>query len=337
MDRWHLVAVVHDLGERPAKQGRRLAVKHDEGVPSVAPPGVAQGQARSAELVGAPPESFDVGRQGRQVVLKHLERAIARRFVAHDRALPVHGAWAHLGDLPNRLNAFLRCPAMVSGDGAASAAATAIRERRLVRDAQRGDRAAEAGLLARYEPVARRIAMAQFMPGGERDDLAQYARLGILRAIHAWDPRRGVTFRWFVWLCAVREARMAVIAARAGKHQPLTGARSLHPIVGGENGHALEDTLEATGRPDTDPVAKAVARERLGEILARAHTLTDLERRALALSANDISHRECAGRLGVGERAVNNALQRARRKLLGQCTPSAAPAVDHGAGGPGSS
>jgi RNA polymerase sporulation-specific sigma factor len=203
---------------------------------------------------------------------------------------------------------------MICVDGAASAAATAIRERRLVRDAQRGDRAAEAGLLELYEPVARRIAMAQFMPGGERDDLAQYARLGVLRAIHAWDPQRGVPFRWFVWLCAVREARMAVSAARACKHQPLNGARSLHPIVGGEHGYALEDTLEATGRPDVDPVAKALARERLCEILVRARALTDLERGALALSANDNSHRECAARLGVGERAVNNALQRARRK-----------------------
>ena len=222
---------------------------------------------------------------------------------------------------------------MVSGDGAVSAAATAIHERRLIRDARRGDRVAEPRLLELYEPVARRIAVAQFMPGGERDDLAQYARLGVLRAIHAWDPQRGVTFRWFVWLCAVREARMAVSAARAGKHRPLNGARSLHPIVGGENGHALEDTLEATGRPDVDPVAKALARERLREILARACTLTDLERRALTLSANDTSHRDCALRLGVGERAVNNALQRARRKLLDQRTARAAPAVDHGAAG----
>ena len=163
--------------------------------------------------------------------------------------------------------------------------------------------------------------MAQFMPGGERDDLAQYARLGVVRAIHAWDPQRGVTFRWFVWLCAVREARMAVSAARAGKHQPLNGARSLHLRVGGEDGYALEDTLEATGRADVDPVAKVLARERLCEILARARALTDLERGALTLSANDISHRECAGRLGVGERAINNALQRARRKVLGPLTP----------------
>jgi RNA polymerase sporulation-specific sigma factor len=124
-----------------------------------------------------------------------------------------------------------------------------------------------------------------------------------------------VPFRSFAWLCAVRETRMAVNAARAGKHQPLNDARSLHPVAG-DDGHALEDTLEATGCPDADPVAKTLAREQLREIRIRIRTLTDLERRALMLSANDHSHCDAAGALGVGERAVNNALQRARRKLL---------------------
>jgi RNA polymerase sporulation-specific sigma factor len=154
------------------------------------------------------------------------------------------------------------------------------------------------------------------MPGGEREDLAQEARLGILDAIRAWDPERRVPFKSFAWLCAVRQARMAVNAARAAKHQPLNGARTLHRIAGG-SGHALEDTLEATGRPDEDPVAKTLGRERLRGILQRAPTRTELERRALALSASDHKHRDCAARLGVGERAINNALQRARRKLVG--------------------
>jgi RNA polymerase sporulation-specific sigma factor len=213
---------------------------------------------------------------------------------------------------------------MITGNGAASTPATAIWERRLIRDAKRGDRAAEARLIGLYEPMARYIALTHFMPGGDRDDLAQQARIGILGAIHAWDPGRRVPFRSFAWLCAVRETRMAVNAARAGKHQPLNGARTLHAVAG-EDGHSLEDTLEATGRPDADPVAKTLAREQLREILMRARTLSELERRALALSANDRSHRESAGALGVRERAVNNALQRARRKLTGPYTSHVAP------------
>lgn len=209
---------------------------------------------------------------------------------------------------------------MTVGDRNGLPAPTPIWEKRLIGAAKRGDRAAQARLLDLYEPMVRRITRTLQLPGGEREDLAQEARLGILDAIRAWDPDRRVPFKSFAWLCAVREARMAVNTARAGKHQPLNGARTLHHVAG-EDGHALEDTLEATGHPDEDPVAKTFGRERLQGILERVPALTDLERHALALSASDHSHRDCADRLGVGERAVNNALQRARRKLAGSAIP----------------
>jgi RNA polymerase sporulation-specific sigma factor len=193
---------------------------------------------------------------------------------------------------------------------------TPLSEQRLIRAAKRGDRAAEAELLALYEPMARRIAGSLYLPGGARDDLAQEARLGIVDAIRAWDAGRRVPFRSFARLCAVRQARMAVNAARAAKHEPLTHARSLHAPTG-DGGPPLEDTLVASARADDDPVAKTLGRERLRCVLDAAPTLTELERGALALSVNDHTHRDSARVLGVGERAVNNALQRVRRKLVG--------------------
>ncbi len=198
-------------------------------------------------------------------------------------------------------------------------------EQRLIAAAKHGDHVAEAQLLELYEPMVRRITGLLYLPGGEREDLAQEARLGILAAIRAWDPGRSVPFRCFAWLCAVREANTAVNAARAAKHQPLNHARSLHRPVG-EDGAPLEDTLIAAGRPDDDPVAKTLGRERLRAVLDGTRALTELERGALAMSANDRTHRDSARALGVGERAVNNALQRARRKLVGHSIPQTATA-----------
>jgi RNA polymerase sporulation-specific sigma factor len=192
-------------------------------------------------------------------------------------------------------------------------------ERRLIRAARRGDRAAESELLTLYEPMVRCITAALYLPGGERDDLDQEARVGILQAIRDWDPERRVPFRCFAWLCAVREARMAVNAARARKHQPLNSARPLH-AVDGDDGPALQDTIEATGCPDDDPVAKTLGRERLRRILERVPSLTELERGAVVLSASHHTRRQTAASLGVRERAVNNALQRARKKLAEPAT-----------------
>jgi RNA polymerase sporulation-specific sigma factor len=206
---------------------------------------------------------------------------------------------------------------MSTSDEKGLPAQTSIAERRLIRAAKRGDPRAQAEMLRRYEPMVRYIVRGLYMPGGEIDDLAQSARLGIIDATRAWDPKRGVPFRSFAWLCAVRETRMTVKSSHAGKHQPLNNARSLNA---GDDGLPLEDTLEGAREPDSDPVAKAVAREQLQLIVDRVPKLTTLERRALAMSANDCGHGEIASTLGIRQRAVNNALQRARRKLLDRAT-----------------
>jgi DNA-directed RNA polymerase specialized sigma24 family protein len=114
---------------------------------------------------------------------------------------------------------------------------------------------------------------------------------------------------------------MVLSAARAQKHQVLTGACSL------ESGAAADDELgragerlrpgvaELAGRRDGDPVAVTLAREQLRAVIGRLGSLSELERRAVAMAASDYSHREIAAALDVGTRAVNNALQRARHKL----------------------
>src|SRR4051794_39170264 len=87
-------------------------------------------------------------------------------------------------------------------------------ERRLILAARRGDPTAQARVLAQYEPMMQRVARRLYLPGSESEDLAQEARLALLDATRAWDPDRGVPFSNFAWLCATREARNALRAAR---------------------------------------------------------------------------------------------------------------------------
>jgi len=167
--------------------------------------------------------------------------------------------------------------------------------------------------------MVRHIARRFFLPGGDREDLAQEARWGVTEAMRTWDGTRGVPFSSFAWLCATREARMAVSAATASKHRVLTAAQSLDRTNGSETwdggSHQVLVALEAERDPDTDPVLKTLARERLGEIIDRARILSSLERTALGMAATDNSYQEIAAALGTRPRAVNNALQRARHKL----------------------
>ncbi|MBE2318381.1 sigma-70 family RNA polymerase sigma factor [Solirubrobacter sp. CPCC 204708] len=200
-------------------------------------------------------------------------------------------------------------------------------ERRLIAAAGAGDTHAQHQLLKLYEPMVRRIAHRYFVPGAESEDLAQEARMAIIDATRRWDSNRRVPFSSFAWLCATREARMVVDAARANKHRILTSATSMDAgsggfledhgglsLVVGKNRRSGRVTSWA-GAPDHDPVAKTLAREQLHLVVRRGAALSPLERRSLALAAEDCSYREIADELHVGVRAVNNALQRARAKL----------------------
>jgi RNA polymerase sporulation-specific sigma factor len=207
-------------------------------------------------------------------------------------------------------------------------------ERRMILAARRGDPIAQARVLTQYEPMMRLIARRLYLPGGDPDDLAQEARMGLLDAMRTWDPARGVPFSNFAWLCSTREARNAVHAARSSKHHALTTAMPLGVADGSaKDGYTAGETpldFQAnaerrrrvrTAAPavgaggDHDPVAKTLAREQLQALIARTRTLSRLERRALMLANNDRSHTEIAATLHIRVRAVNNALQRARHKL----------------------
>lgn len=315
VNRRHPLTVVDDGGHAPAGERRRLPLERDEHVLAVAPAGFPQGQRRGSESLRATRQAPDLGAYGRQVALEDPEHRASASRVAPWRVRRVIEVNAHCGDIANRLIPCVRSRRMTGSRE--PSAHTPLWERRLIRAAKRGDRAAESQLIAVYEPMVRRITAALYLPGGERDDLDQEARVGILQAIRDWEPERRVPFRCFAWLCALREARMAVNAARARKHQPLNGARPLHPLDG-EDGPPLQDTIEATGRPDEDPVAKTISRDRLRCVLDRFPSLTDLERGAVVLSASHQTRRQTAAMLGVRELAVDNALQRARRKLAGR-------------------
>src|SRR4051812_21427137 len=204
---------------------------------------------------------------------------------------------------------------MDMSDGIRRSGPTSLAERRLIRAARRGDRAAQAELLRRHEPMVRHVARCFRLPGGDTDDLEQHVRLAILDAARDWDPKRQVPFRAFAWICAVRAARLAVKAALAGKHRPINQALAL--TGAGAGGLPLAETIADTTRPDDDPLEKAVAREELEGILARLDMLSPFERQVLALSLNGCEYREIAARLQASLKAVNNALQRARRKLRG--------------------
>jgi RNA polymerase sporulation-specific sigma factor len=172
----------------------------------------------------------------------------------------------------------------------------------LVRQVRAGDTEALAALLDRFRPMVHGMAGDRFLPGGERDDLVQEGLIGLWHAIRDHDPARG-PFGPFARLCADRQMWAAITAANRRRHQALREAA------------AFEAWMEPTD-DGADPADLAVALDGVRSLRRYLKAvLTDLEQDVLALYAAGESYDAISAALEVHRKGIDNALQRARRKV----------------------
>jgi RNA polymerase sporulation-specific sigma factor len=179
----------------------------------------------------------------------------------------------------------------------------------LARAAQDGNDLALGTLVARYLPVARRARRRWFLVGGDRDDVEQEALIGLCEAVRDFDPDQGASFRSFAELCVARQVLTAVRRASRHKHLPLNRSVPLSPVP--DDVVDLRPVLAAEADPADAVVARLGTDDALAALSAR---LTPLERQVLALSLERRSYGEIGARLGRGTKAVDNAVQRIKRK-----------------------
>ncbi|MBI2708965.1 MAG: RNA polymerase sporulation sigma factor SigH [Actinobacteria bacterium] len=178
---------------------------------------------------------------------------------------------------------------------------------------QSGDAEALEVLVTRYRRFARAKSRGYFLVGGDADDLEQEALIGLYKAVRDFRPEHEVSFRAFAELCITRQVITAIKGANRQKHQALNQYVSLSaPRHDGED-RCAEDLLPA-GSPD--PVDTVVSAERIAVLReAVASRLSDLEVEVLALYVEGVSYHEISERIGRHGKAVDNAVQRIKRKL----------------------
>lgn len=169
--------------------------------------------------------------------------------------------------------------------------------------AARGDEKAYAAVARRMAPIIRSTVQSFETFGLDVDDLEQEASLGLLAAVRSYRPDGGAAFTTYATAC-VRN-RLTSVARRHG-----TRIRTERP---------LEEDDDLPADTDSDPARRMLEQEdltRLQEQLRRR--LTDLEYRVLFARLSDLSYDEIASRLGVSKKAVDNAVQRLRRKMTAE-------------------
>ena len=138
----------------------------------------------------------------------------------------------------------------------------------------------------------------------DSDDFVQEGMFGFLNAVRSFDPQKGSSFKSYASVCMRNSINSA--------------AYNLPDDIPVDNN---SDTLTNI-QGDDDPLKHIITSEQLSEVLDACQvSLSSLEKTVVFFRAGGVSYDEIGKKLGMTPKAVDNAVQRARRKLKQVITP----------------
>lgn len=170
-----------------------------------------------------------------------------------------------------------------------------------------GDDESMALLIAKITPIAKAKASKHDGPRLSADDLAQEGMFGFLDAVKTFRPEKGVPFKAYAETCIHNRIISAVRASLNNKNAALTNAVS------------IDDESSRLFSGSSDPAV--ILAEKYGSELIRkiiSTDLSDFEKKVIELRLLDKSYAQIAVSLDCSEKAVDNALQRIRKKIRSQ-------------------
>ena len=184
--------------------------------------------------------------------------------------------------------------------------------------AREGDDRALCELLEKYRGFARSKARSYFLVGADREDIVQEGMIGLYKAIRDFNPDMQSSFRAFAELCVTRQIITAIKTATRFKHAPLNTYVSFSHTPAGQESDSevtLGDALP--GSHVHDPAVCVISTEELQSLVGCLGTgLSKLEADALRLYLEGSSYEEMAEVLACDTKAIDNALQRVKRKIV---------------------
>ncbi len=173
----------------------------------------------------------------------------------------------------------------------------------LVQDAKNGNTDALALLITRFLPVIRKKAGQYSSVGLEQDDFVQEGLIGLFQAVKRYDADRKASFKTFATICILSKMNGIFAELLEQKHLPL-------------NNYLPIDDLQTLLQDSLDPLEMYLRLEEQQLRQQKIETLlSGLEQETLTLYLSGHSYEEMAEQLHCTTKAVDNALQRVRRKL----------------------
>ena len=175
----------------------------------------------------------------------------------------------------------------------------------MLADLSKTDKSAVSELVLRYVFIIEYKAKAYGNTPDEVADLSQEGLVGLIKAVQTFDKSKGIKFSTYANTCIT--------------NRMISSISKMNKISFNE---ALSDDLEAISESASEtnsfenPESIILEQEKYKEIIKRIScSLTDLEWNVFNLYLEEKSYRQIANELSLSEKAVDNAMQRVRKKL----------------------
>jgi len=152
--------------------------------------------------------------------------------------------------------------------------------------------------ISRIKPVA-----------DETEDYMQECSLALLKAVGSYSAEGKASFRTYAGVCIENCLLSVLRSEESDKNKPLSGYMEISDYYS-----RTDISGEVSG--ETDPEEQILIRESVEELQQQLKKrLSELEYKVFTMYLAGRSYHDIAEYFGISEKAVNNALQRVRRKL----------------------
>jgi RNA polymerase sporulation-specific sigma factor len=177
-----------------------------------------------------------------------------------------------------------------------------------------GNSEAEDLLIRRYARVVKALARPFFLAGADSEDLIQEGMLGLLSALRSYNSELGASFKTYSHLCIRRRLISAVRSASYSKNVSLDDCLSLESPLFDDSQPDMAYGLRIDSPPR--PEELVIDKENTQTLFQRVFdALSKYEQQVLRCYLSGMSYREIAEMTEKPEKAVDNAVQRIRRKV----------------------
>ncbi|MBE5750496.1 MAG: sigma-70 family RNA polymerase sigma factor [Clostridiales bacterium] len=165
-------------------------------------------------------------------------------------------------------------------------------------------------LINRYTKIIKSIANKYYLVGYDEKDILQEGYIALLKAIMSYNGES--SFKAFFYKCLINKIYTLIKSSNSLKNKPLNNYVSLNGYTDGDNDKS-EIIMDSEFGPEDAYINGEAEKEFLSLI---ENCLSKLEYRIIKLYVQGFSYSAIAKSIGKTEKSIDNALQRARKKIL---------------------